>query len=385
MSEPDARQQEALRQAWLSAGAPILALVFTVVAAALAVFVNFAGQQDQAYARTSQALVESALAGRLQAQRDLTLDLANWNDAYQAVAMRGDRDWLASNYSSSVSDGVIVFDAQGRIVHTWLAPNLLGSSARLPREIVAQARAVPGLAALIRESNVQETARSITAAIDGRLTLLAVAPVSQEDDAVRMRDAARGATHYVVSVQILTEPEIVEMGAALNLRGLRFVSGDRPTHTEDAIALKLDGAPAVGALIWRHERPGSAAFVGQAGPVLLGIVIIGVFTLLVTRTLVRRQLDIIRRFEAQFAADRMRAALLIEVSEELRSPLNAIIGYAELLQEESPPGPGGERVRQDAGRILAAAKRLHRIISRPLQALRPKQRAQRAEPADQDA
>ncbi len=385
MSAPDARQQEALRQAWLSAGAPILALVFTVVAAALAVFVNFAGQQDQAYARTSRALVESALAGRLQAQRDLTLDLANWNDAYQAVAMRGDRDWLASNYSSSVSDGVIVFDAQGQIVHTWLAANLLGSSARLPREIVAQARAVPGLEALIRESDVQETARGVTAAIDGRLTLLAVAPVSREDDAVRMRDAERGATHYVVSVQILTEPEIVEMGAALNLRELRFVSGDRPTHTEDAIALKLDGAPAVGALIWRHERPGSAAFVGQAGPVLLGIVIIGVFTLLVTRALVRRQLDIVRRFEVEFAAERMRADLLIEISEELRSPLNAIIGYAELLQEESPPGQGGERVRQDAGRILAAAKRLHRIISRPLQALRTKQRAQRVEPADQDA
>lgn len=388
MSDTDSRHRNDRRQAWLSAGAPILALVLVVILAAFAVFVNFAGQQDRAFTQSSQRLVESAVDGRLNALRDVTLDFVNWNDAYRAVSVRWDGDWVSNNYYSSVTDGLIVFDGDGAIRHTWLASNLLGASARLPREVVRHARAIPRLAELMRARAVSDTVAGAITSIDGRLVFLAVGPVTPQNSAERLRDAADGGpVHYVVTVQVLSEQEVAAIGETLSLHDLRFVSDDRHVHQEDAVQTQLtgpDGAP-MGALMWRHDRPGSAAFLGQIGPVLLGIILIGVMTLMVTRALVEKQLELARSAEVQFAADRLRSELLIELSEELRSPLNAVIGYAELLQEESGDGPHGDRVRQDAGRILAAARRLQRIISQPLRALHVRQRAARAESADQDA
>jgi signal transduction histidine kinase len=81
----------------------------------------------------------------------------------------------------------------------------------------------------------------------------------------------------------------------------------------------------------------------------------------------RRALDVeLRRArEAQEAAARARGQFLANVSHEFRTPLNAILGYTELLLEEARQDGGG-RFREDLERIDSAGKALLSLIDQLL-------------------
>ncbi|WP_395646202.1 ATP-binding protein [Terricaulis sp.] len=66
--------------------------------------------------------------------------------------------------------------------------------------------------------------------------------------------------------------------------------------------------------------------------------------------------------EAAAAANKMKSGFLANVSYVLRAPMNAIIGYAELIQEELHD-QGFERADTDLRRITASARRLLSLIN----------------------
>lgn len=103
------------RQAFISAGAPILGLVLLVIAGAFAVFFNFAQQQDRAYVQSTHRLVANTLNGRLHALSDVTLDYANWTDAYNAISRHWNQTWVAGNFYSTVTDGMVIFRRDGTV------------------------------------------------------------------------------------------------------------------------------------------------------------------------------------------------------------------------------------------------------------------------------
>ncbi|MGE0740790.1 MAG: CHASE4 domain-containing protein [Hyphomonadaceae bacterium] len=372
MVPPSALDSHSLeRRAWVTAGAPILTLVLVVILAAVAAFVNFAGQQNRAFADSSKRLVASAMEGRLRALSDLTLDFANWNDAYQAISVEWDQAWIDNNFYSSVADGLIIFTPDGELRYTWFAANLLGSSARLPPKVVAAARTVPNIEALMRARSVSDTVARAVVKIDNRLVLLSVAPISPENTALRLR-ASEGAVNYLAAVQVLTDHEIADIGADLSLRDFSYSPDPIAIDGHQTVSLLLETSAGdrVGELTWRHERPGSAAFMSQIGPVIVGLLLIGVLTVFVARSLVARQIAASNRAELESEAHRLRSDFIVGISEEMNTPLNAIIGYAELIREEAPPGPASDSVREDAGRILTAARQIRQMMGEPLAASR---------------
>ena len=64
--------------------------------------------------------------------------------------------------------------------------------------------------------------------------------------------------------------------------------------------------------------------------------------------------ELIRARDEALAANRAKSAFLANMSHEFRTPLNAIIGYAELLQDEQEAS-AGPQVLRDLGRIHSAA------------------------------
>lgn len=65
---------------------------------------------------------------------------------------------------------------------------------------------------------------------------------------------------------------------------------------------------------------------------------------------------------AAHASARAKSEFLARMSHELRSPLNAIIGYGELMREEEEDTPGQEVFLKDIDRILDAGSYLKRLI-----------------------
>lgn len=80
---------------------------------------------------------------------------------------------------------------------------------------------------------------------------------------------------------------------------------------------------------------------------------LGAETALVTQT--QQQLE--RQRELAMAAVRAKGVFLANMTHELHTPLNAIIGYAEMLREEL-----GEPARPDAERIMGAGRSLLRTL-----------------------
>ncbi len=352
------------RQAWISAGAPILGLVAIVAMAALAIFLNFAQQQNRGFVQGSQRLVQNTIDGKSRAVADITLDFASWNDAYQAVSVRWNGQWVSDNFYSGVTDGLVIFTADGAVRHTWVADSQRNNAQRLSVGLVRAARAIPGFAQLPRAPTAAGTVTHALVSLDGRLAIIAVAPIAPEDDAERIAQFARRPASYLAVVQVLEPDEIAEMGRALDLGDFVF-DGQSDGATAHSVRLPVNDANGrvIGALQWRDARPGDAALASQLLPVVLGLLLIGALTIVVARALVMRQVKASSRAEAALESSRLKSEFISMMSHELRTPLNAIIGYAELIQEEGPRSPAYQAVRDDADQILSAARHLHQLVN----------------------
>lgn len=117
------------------------------------------------------------------------------------------------------------------------------------------------------------------------------------------------------------------------------------------------GAP-IGNLVWRNVHPGSAAFRARILPVVLALLGIGALTLWITRHVVVGQIRAMAGAQAAQEASRVKSEFLAKVGHELRTPLNGIIGYAEIIQEETD----SPTARSDADRILSAARHLNELL-----------------------
>jgi signal transduction histidine kinase len=351
------------RRALIGVGAPILALVLLVVAGACVVFVHFAQNQDRAYADNTRRLVANTLEGRLRGLSDLTLDFASWNDAYAAITVRWNSAWVRNNFYSAVADGLVVFHEDGALRHVWLPDWLQAQAQTLPAEMVQAARAVPGLTSLIRAPHAAGTVTRGLVMLDGRLGVLSAASIAPEDDAERLRRAASTPVDYVVAVDILDDRQIAEIGRDLDVQDLALVA-QPPAPSPDIVSLPLRAANGdlLGYLRWRNQRPGDAGLAAEIGPVLLMLFLIGAFTFLIARSLMLRQVGEAARMQAAMETSRLKSEFIANMSHELRTPLNVIIGYAELIQEETPAGEANESVRADAGCIVEAAGKLRQLI-----------------------
>jgi signal transduction histidine kinase len=349
----------AARRAWISVGAPILGLVVVIIMLAVATFAGFAREQDSAFEQTSGRLVESAMDARTRALVSVALDYANWDDAYQAISGWWDRAWIESNIYSGVADGMILLRADGRVRYAWFSEAFEGQAEELQRSVADAAVAVPNLRQLARLPTISVTVAHTYAQLDQRLLVVAVAPVTMEDNALR---AARTPPYdYLALVDVVDSDELTELGTSIALQDMRFAPGAQPDAGENRTGRMLAAANgrAIGMLAWRHARPGSAAFHQQVWLVIAALISIGALAILIARLLVTRQVQALASASAALESSRAKSEFLARVSDELRTPLNAIIGYSELIQEENE----SVSTRADAGHIITAARHLGHLLN----------------------
>ena len=359
MTERKHRWDPASRRAWISAGAPILALVVVVAILFFALIANFAQRQDRAFAQDSTHLVESVLRGRSEALARLTLDYAMWNEAYEHITLRRDESWLEENYYSAVADALVVLRLDGSAHYQWQADGVRDGGAFISAAINASQNDVPPPAG--DSANSDDLVTYSVISHDGRLALLAIAAVSQET-AFERRTRGNAPVDYLAIIDVLDDREIAELGETLDLDDLAFTTAPA-SRDHLALGLQTPSARLVGALTWRNERPGSAAFALQFWPIMLCLLFIGVLAALVARRLVASHTRIASRAETALESSRLRAEFIATMSHELRTPLNAIIGYTELIQDQIGVPHDAEAMRTDTNHILGAAKHLRQLVS----------------------
>lgn len=349
---------EGARSAWIGVGAPILGLVVVIIALAVALIANFARQQDRVYIENSQRLVTRALNARGEGLAGMTIDFANWDAAFANISARWNETWVKDNIYSSVADAMFVLRADGAVRHAWFAADV-GAPEALQAVSIEATIAIPDLRRLARAPTAGETAAHTYTTLDGRLILIAVSPVTVEDDALRKSQARVGGFDYIASVDVIDDREFAAFAAGLDLGALALAAPDAPSHAMVRHTIQAANGDPVAVLEWRNAAPGATAFQRQIGPVVLGLLLIGALTVLIARRLVARQIEAIASAKAAQESSLEKSEFLGRVSNELRTPLVAVIGYAELIQEETL----SPSARADAQRIIDAARALSTMLS----------------------
>ena len=349
-------------QAFVSAGAPILGLVLLVIAGAFVVFINFAQQQDRGYVEHTRRLVANTLEGRLHALSDVTLDYANWTEAYNAISVRWNGSWVAGNFYSTVTDAMVIFRRDGSVRYVWKAPALDANATALAYQVVSAARNLPSLQTLPGAAHASGTVARTLTLLNGRLALMSVAAIAPENDAERLRRLADAPVDYVAAIDILEPAQVAAIGSELELSGFALTQRDDASADVVSLPVRAANGALLGRLEWRDQRPGSAAFAGEIGPAVVGVALIGVLSIMLAIWLVQREVASIARAEAAQESSRLKSEFISNMSHELRTPLDAIMGYAELIQEETPKGDLFASVRRDASRIGESAAELRRLI-----------------------
>lgn len=348
-----------VRRAWIGVGAPVVALVAVIIALAIFAFASAARDQDQAFERSSATLVSSGLEGRARMMGAVGLDYANWDAAFENVSARWNQQWINDNIYSSVADQMVLFRQNGVVRYSWTSDAYQADGSAMAT-IIAQAGAqLPNLRRLARTPTPADTVAHTYARFGDSLLIIAIVPITREDNATRIAYNPLRGYDYLAIVKVIDLDGFAQAGRSMSLSNFNFLSPSAPVSS-DMIALPVmtPGGASVGNLVWQNAHPGTAAFQRRIWPVVIGLLLIGALTLLITHYLVSRQIRTMAGAEAAFEASRVKSEFLAKVGHELRTPLDGIIGYAEIIQEETESA----EARSDAERILSAARHLNVLL-----------------------
>ncbi|MEZ5956601.1 MAG: ATP-binding protein [Hyphomonadaceae bacterium] len=346
-----------VRRAWLGVGAPIAALVAVTITLAVLVFLQLARDQDRAFERNSATLVQNGLESRAHMMGAVGLDYANWDAAFENISVRWNPEWIEGNFYSSVADSLVLFRQSGAVRYSWTSETYASQASEIAVLAAEVGARLPSLRRLARAPTPAETVAHVYARLGDQLLIIAVIPITPEDDRLTY-NPLRG-YDYLAVVKIIDAAGFVAAGEYMSLENFYLTAADEQVG-RDMISLPVAnpaGAP-IGRLVWRNVHPGSAAFRARIWPVVLALLGIGALTIWITRHLVVRQIRVMAGAEAAQEASRVKSEFLAKVGHELRTPLNGIIGYAEIIQEETD----SPTARSDADRILTAARHLNELL-----------------------
>ncbi len=349
---------------WLSVVGPILGVIGVVAASAYVLFADVAKTQDEAYMQTTTQLVERSLKGKITELDKLADDNAEWDTGYQYSSISWDQKGIEDSYYSDFSEGVSVVGQDGavRYLSTFgLSIPMAAEVAKLESDGFLSRAVKNHVASLGHASGSKNELVNLN---DGLvvLTTSIIRPSGKTDLKVHPTDQR----YFYVLATMITANRLVEMANRIGLERLTYVAGTkRPTFAKPMItfALKNDRNAIVGWLVWPRKMPGTAAFESRKLSIGIGLLLIGCLAIFVSAQLVSRQVRAHK--EARRLAEdasRMKSQFLANMSHELRTPLNAVIGYAEIIAEDSDIS-GAKETAKDAKKISRAAQHLLSLIN----------------------
>ncbi|MEQ1493843.1 MAG: histidine kinase dimerization/phospho-acceptor domain-containing protein, partial [Terricaulis sp.] len=288
------------------------------------------------------------------------LDYANWDAAFENISASWNQEWVDGNLYSSVADVMVMFRQSGAVRYSWGNETYEGDAAAIAA-IVAQAGAeLPNLRRLARTPTPAETVAHTYARFGDSLLVIAVVPITREDNATRIAYNPLRGYDYLAVVKVIDAAGFAQASRSMSLEDFHFVAPNA-VLASNTISLPVTTASGtnVGSLVWANTHPGSTAFQNRIWPVIIGLLCIGALTLLITRHLVSHQIRAMAGAEAVLEASRVKSEFLAKVGHQLRTPLDGIIGYAEIIQEETD----SPAARSDAERILSAARHLNVLLN----------------------
>jgi signal transduction histidine kinase len=265
-------------------------------------------------------------------QEILALDYSLWNPAYEAITA-GDLPWVYENigsgaaYEPAASDLIIIIEPGEAVHYGWVTGMGEEPSADLlPADtIAAMLRLLDDIAVDSRQ------VASRFARIEGQTWLLAITRVAPYDG-LPAGTTDEDLPRHLFGTRI-DDTLMSDLGAQFLVGDLRLAQEPVPGMSSLPLG---DGSGFGGYAVWTPDRPGDVILEKIAIPLILALGIIVLISRHVTLSAVRLE----RAVDAAQAADRFKTEFVANISHELRTPMNGIIGMGQLIQSmELAPKP----------------------------------------------
>jgi len=329
--------------------AGVLFLVLVVVASVL-----WVTSEHNRLARTaSERLVASAVAGHRGKVETLVRDYSVWDEAFAAVRA-DDRNWLYGNIGNAAAeigtlDLIVFVDPLTGLEVGWRAGSPPeGEVGLLPQELRDQVYALSDADG--------SRPRAIFAKLDGEIWALAssvVRPVAGVPAGIPRAEMPRQ-----IHGLMLSSERLQRIAESLLLEG-GLTRVDAPAPGQAYHRLEGPSGDPIGYLAWAPPEPGRRILDRLAWPLSAALGLAVAIALLSSAYVVRAARRIEQALVAAQAADRLKSEFLSNVTHELRTPMNGIIGAAQLLDMTELNGEQRELV----GVLDASARAQMALIS----------------------
>jgi signal transduction histidine kinase len=349
---------------WISIAGPILAILVLVAGCSFALLSDVARAQNEAFAQISSQLVERSLKAKITELDKLADDNAEWDKGYQYASVNWNKAAIAGSYYSDFSEVVSVVEQNGDVKYLSTSQKNGTDDKKIATLIAGNKLSDAVRHRVTTIGNVPQSSHLLLNHEDGLWIVTTSIIRPMRTSSLKVQPSHK---RYFYTLASFVSPDwLKNIGSLTGVENLAYTPGvTAPALTTPHINLavgNMQGA-VVGWLTWTHEMPGTAALVSRKIVIGLGLAIIGLISIGVSASLINGQMKTQRKALALAEdASRMKSEFLANMSHELRTPLNAVIGYAEIVAEDSVAN-GAVETAKDAGKITRAAHHLLSLIN----------------------
>lgn len=338
---------------------PVIVATAASLLALSATAVFFTNQLDTNSVEAERRTVSRLIAGVPQDLATLAEDNIWWDEAVDNIHLSENQDWITATLGGTV-DGV--GDIEGALI---LRPDnsVMYDSHNEDRPADIDGLLLNGLRATINGLQAIDADIGVStsgyAVSQGRVFALGISMVQPSGFKVFDPPLGNARRPVLVFYQEVSPKLIRAFSQASELNDLRFNTNTKATADNNpassVVLAGLNGLP-IGYLTWTPAQPGAILLEQLFWPAVffLGLILLAGFSF------VRRAQSLVDEL-AQ--ADRAKMAFLASMSHEVRTPLNAIIGFTEMLRLETGDTLSKEKNVEYLDIIHASGEHLLTVIN----------------------
>lgn len=334
--------------------------VFTAVAASVAAFVLLvifaASEQDQLSLEIEQKVVQQKISVYAQNLRSFADDNAWWDTAVKKVMLSEDMAWMDNTLGSTVRniesvDGIFVLRPDQSMIY---ATHVATGGARANLEVLLAAGLSDVISGLdITASEDAHAAAGLLKGADGQIVAYG-ASLLRANDNITFSPPLAVTRPVIIFYALLSDRDIEQIGFANAIDHLHYASRkpDHPAH----MALESFNGDSIGWLTWEPRDPGTEMALDMVVPA----VILLAFVVFAMIRFTRQATRLVGGLEQ---ANKSKSSFLASMSHEVRTPLNSILGFTELMSMELFGKVEGKKNKEYLGLIKNSGEHLLAIIN----------------------